>query len=212
MGQRLTVNLMYEGDCVAGMYQHWSAYTHCSYEVVEEVLSGFEKVPESYDEAVLIGLKMFRCCPGASINHQEYNKFMLNKEFRGRTDLHKQIRALGKEFPMKADRNDGFIVVGHEAESVSGWGEYSVFIHLDTQIVEFLVWSEFESYEDFVDSCCYGASTVIRPRKVVLPEKIDPTRFKFDQIEDVCYLVNQMCNGFSYEFIMPDGRVLSAIA
>ena len=58
MGQRLNVEILYDGTLMANAYYHWSAYTSSSLDIVEQILKSskdaFEKkgTREIFDTAI----------------------------------------------------------------------------------------------------------------------------------------------------------------
>jgi hypothetical protein len=140
MGQRLNLEIRFRGEVLANAYYHWSAYTGSSIELTEAALDAYYDVPEHFS-AVGIAVHMLQAT-GAGIYPDEEER--VEKDPSGLFS--------GISFRPAADRNRGLVSVTEKGiADTERWEEGRVTIHLDSQSVEFGVYSEYtkNEYEEY---------------------------------------------------------------
>lgn len=216
MGQRLAVCFRYNDETIAVLYQHWSAYTVCSYEVVNDLV-GTRKwpVPKSREEAIIIALSMISAIPGAKLDH-DCEMDVIEEEFK---DFPRVIGA-AKFFSSdegKKDRSDGLITIGSRSDAAAGYGEYGVFIELEHQRVEFQVMSIYETWEEMVEDYICGEEMLIAPKTLLgskewwSKENFSVINYPFEKSEKVLRIAETFFTS-SYQWIDSNGLCYGVIA
>lgn len=142
MGQRLVVTIEKNEKSIAKIYYHWSAYTYSALYETQKIIDCIYDHKDETEEEML--LKLVRFCEknGGGIrgseNAEEYNyikSLYPNEEFK--TENY--------------SRNDGLIALSSKGMAdLQFWSEGDVFINLDTDKVDFCVYSGYESLEEYV--------------------------------------------------------------
>ena len=141
MGQRLVITIKNEDRELAAIYYHWSAYTYDALVQTKNVIDCIYNHKEETERKML--LRLIRCLEanGGGIVGDE-NEF-------------NYISSLYPNETFKRDgvsRNDGIIALSPDgmAESQS-WSEGDVDIHIDSDMVDFCVYSGYSSLEEYLD-------------------------------------------------------------
>lgn len=150
MGQRLTVQFFYENEIVACLYQHWSAYTVCSYETVDMLIgNGQLPIPKNKEEAIILALDLMKNIPGAYLDF-DCELEVVKREFKDSPNIIKAAKAFSCQDEHK-DRSNGLIAIGKKANDMSNYGEYEVFIELDKQVVDFQVMCMYDDFDTMLE-------------------------------------------------------------
>lgn len=121
MGQRLNMEVCYDGEVLANAYYHWSAYTSSSLCVLKEVLDAYEKRTEINPLRVAVEILQ---ATGAGVNESEKTRIANDPDGR----------FLGIEFRDAIDRNEGLLAVTEEGiENTRRWEEGRVTVDISTE-------------------------------------------------------------------------------
>lgn len=206
MGQRLIVEFQYQGKTIAGLYQHWSAYTSDAFNTLESLLDiGNWHKPQNEKQALLQALEMMSNIDGISwdgynptdkdSNDEENGWVYIKKNFTGNDVESIGIRKISESFCKVGDRSTGLAIVGKPAEDCLDLGEYSIAIKLDEQNIEFDVYNRYENMVDYVDCCGNSAR---KPSRLILPKGVYIDFFKYSDMDYIASFLESMCNGYVY--------------
>lgn len=143
MGQRLCVTIERGDKKICNIYYHWSAYT-CSalYETKKIIDCIYNHKNETTEELLL---RLIRFCEengGGISNGRDGSEW-------------KYIQNLYPNEKFKAEgisRNDGLISLSKaEMAESQAWSEGDVFINLDTDQVDFCVYSGYEYLDEYIE-------------------------------------------------------------
>lgn len=131
MGQRLVINMMYDGEIIANAYYHWSAYTYSAAELTLGICQEYETVKEMTDSPLELAVELLTQT-GAGLNDEEKIRVhSLDPNIVNRLNLRNCI-----------GRNQGLLAITEQGiddnESLS---EGSVYINLDTKDINFYVYN-----------------------------------------------------------------------
>jgi hypothetical protein len=141
MGQRLVITLEQNDKAVAAIYYHWSAYTYSALQETKRVIDCiYNKENETLDRMLL-----------RLIHHLEDN----GGGIRGSDEEFEYIKSLYPNAEFKTEgysRNDGIIALSQQGMTdLRSWSEGDVYINLDTDQVDFCVYSGYESLEEYLE-------------------------------------------------------------
>lgn len=206
MGQRLIVEFKYQDKTIAGLYQHWSAYTLDAFNTLECLMGvGYREKPKNEKQALLQALEMISNIEGVAWDGYDLTEknsddegngwVYIRKNFTGNDDESKDIREISKSFCFAGDRSTGLAIVGKTAEDCLSLGEYSIAIRLDEQVIEFDVYNRYDNMVEYVD-CCGNPSK--RPSRVILPKGVYIDYFKFDDMHYISSFLEKLGDGTVY--------------
>ncbi len=138
MGQRLNIEILYDGEPIANSYFHWSAYTFPALVLTEEIIRCYEETSEIIPLRIAVEILQKI---GAGVNDTE----------RSRIDSDETGRFKNIEFVDAKSRNDGLIGVTQEGmDETRAWEEGRVEIDIWKETVNFMVFFEVsdEEYEE----------------------------------------------------------------
>ena len=142
MGQRLVITLEQNEKKVAAIYYHWSAYTYSALQETKDVINCIYNGEHEPIEGLLLRL----------IHHLEANGGGIN----GSDNEHEYIQKLYPNETFKTDgysRNRGLIAISPQGIALmQRWSEGDVYINLDTDEVDFCIYSGYESLEEYLDA------------------------------------------------------------
>ncbi|MCQ2052432.1 MAG: hypothetical protein MJZ03_00595 [archaeon] len=150
MGQRLVVNIEANDVTVASIYYHWSAYTMSALYTIRDIVNslydgGFD--PENYTKEELM-LRVLNMCEasGGCLSQIEYD----GDPSIEASNFKKMFP--NREYKTSGSRDDGIVAftdigIGYQ----NGWAEGTATIDLSNNIIEFDVYSEFDSVEDMIE-------------------------------------------------------------
>lgn len=171
MGQRLNIEIVENGVCLANAYYHWSAYTSSAFELAKQIIQAIPKVKEEIPAKRAIRLLEVT---GARLlsDEIEFAKKLL----------------LGDDFEKATDRNDGLIAISEKGiDKTRQWQEGAVYIYLDENRMKFDVLHRTDFFEYQKDEEKYNG------RKVELNDipmyNIDFSDIKFDQLMALEYFL-----------------------
>ena len=128
MGQRLNVEIKYDGELLANAYYHWSGYTSSSVITTSAILKDISKIGKIDDPLRTAVQLLFNT--GARFNVVEIAE--IKKENSG-----KEKYVITDDKPVS--RNDGLICISQKGmEETRYWEEARVEIDLKTREVDFL--------------------------------------------------------------------------
>ena len=171
MGQRLNIEIVENGVCLANAYYHWSAYTSSAFELAKQIINAIPTVKEEIPAKRAIRLLEVT---GARLlsDEIEFAKKLL----------------LGDDFEKATDRNDGLIAISEKGiAETRQWQEGAVYIYLDENRMKFDVLhrTDFFEYQKYEEEC--------NGRKVELKDipvyNIDFSDIKFDKLMALEYLL-----------------------
>lgn len=143
MGQRLVVSIQSQGQDLAKIYFHWSAYTSSAlYETQKIVDCIYNHNDETEKE---LQLRLIRFCEtngGGITGNEEYNE-------------HEYIQNLFPNEKFKTDgisRNDGLIAISEKGmNGLQYWSEGDVIINLDEDLINFGVYAGYEYFAEYIE-------------------------------------------------------------
>lgn len=143
MGQRLVVTIKNNKKELAKIYYHWGGYTDSALLHTEEIISCIYNHEHETESDMLLRLIHFCEENGGGItgteNATEYN----------------YIQALYPNETFKTediDRNNGIIALSKNGmDSMQKWSEGDVDINIDTDKVDFYVYSGYEDLEEYIE-------------------------------------------------------------
>ena len=166
MGQRLNIESIENGKCLANAYYHWSAYTDSSFELAKEVIEAIPTINEK--NPVLKAIKLLEVTGARLIESDlEYAKEI----------------GIVSNFIIATNRNDGLIGITEKSiDETRKWQEHALYIYLDEGRMNFQVIYNQKVWEWEKDQREYEDNPKKREDLPVLD--IDFTDVKFDKIND----------------------------
>ena len=166
MGQRLNIEIIENGKCLANAYYHWSAYTDSSFELAREVIEAIPTINEK--NPVLKAIKLLEVTGARLIESDlEYAKEI----------------GIVSDFIIVTNRNDGLIGITEKSiDETIKWQEHALYIYLDEERMNFQVIYNQKVWEWEKDQKEYEDNPKKREDLPVLD--IDFTDVKFDKIND----------------------------
>jgi hypothetical protein len=161
MGQRLNIEIVENGVCLANAYYHWSAYTSSAFELAKQIIEAIPTVKEEIP--VMKAIRLLEVT-GAKLMSEEI-------------DFAKKL-LLG-DFEKATDRNDGLISISEKGiAETRQWQEGAVYIYLDEKRMKFDVLVKTDIFKYIKDEEKYN------DRKVEFQDiptyNIDFSDIKFD--------------------------------
>lgn len=171
MGQRLNIEIVENGVCLANAYYHWSAYTSSAFELAKQIINAIPTIKEEIP--VMRAIRLLEVT-GARLTSDEI-------------EFAKKL-LLGDDFEAATDRNDGLIAISEKGiDETRQWQEYALYIYLDENRMKFDVLHR----TDFYDWQKYEEK--YNGRKVELNDipmyNIDFSDIKFDQLMALEYFL-----------------------
>lgn len=173
MGQRLNIEIVENGECLANAYYHWSAYTSSAFELAKQIIEAIPTVDEK--PPVMKAIRLLEIT-GARLTDDEieYAKTML----------------LGDDFKADANRNDGLISVSENGkDETRKWQEYALYIYLDENRMKFDVLHKTRFWEYQKEEKEYNDRTV--KLEDIPMYDIDFSDIKFDKLNDFETFLNE---------------------
>lgn len=167
MGQRLNIEIVENGVCLANAYYHWSAYTSSAFELAKQIIEAIPTVNEK--PPVMKAIRLLEIT-GARLTDDEI-------EFA-------KDRLLGDDFKADANRNDGLIAISENGkDETRKWQEYALYIYLDEKRMNFDVLYKTRFWEYKKDEKKYNDRTV--ELEDIPMYDIDFSDIKFDKLNDL---------------------------
>lgn len=143
MGERLVVNIEKGERKLCNIYFHWDAYTYNALLDTKKIIDCIYNHNDETEKEMLLRL----------IHFCEENGGGISNGYGG--DEWKYIQNLYPNETFKAEgisRNDGLISLSEKEMTESNrWSEAEVYIDLDTDQVDFCVYSGYESLEEYIE-------------------------------------------------------------
>ena len=142
MGQRLVVTVERSEKPLAKLYFHWSAYTGDALYVTRDIVHCIYNHKDETDKEMLLRLIRF-CeerggCIDGGTDHQEAKYIM-------------QLYP-NEKFKEDGSRSDGLIALSKEGMTeMQRWSEGDVYINLDRDLIDFCVYSGYESLSEYIE-------------------------------------------------------------
>lgn len=143
MGQRLNIELFYNGERVANVYYHWSGFTSSALDLTRQIVINYEKFM-SMDLPIEVKAILLLQTTNAGLTEDE---FKWAEENINQFDEYKDIlfRAV--------NRNEGLIALSEEGmNETESWEEARVTIYLDTKKIDLDTFFIYESIEEFIEN------------------------------------------------------------
>ena len=141
MGQRLVVTIETNEKNLCNIYYHWGAYTYSALLHTKEIIDCIYNHKDETEEELLLRLIRFCERNGGGI--------------RGTEDEFKYIQSLYPNETFVTEnysRSDGLIALSKKGMAdLQSWSEGDVFINLDTDQVDFCVYSGYEYLEEYIE-------------------------------------------------------------
>ena len=141
MGQRLVVTVETNEKNLCNIYYHWSAYTYSALLHTKKIIDCIYNHKDETEEELLLRLIRFCERNGGGI--------------RGTEDEFKYIQSLYPNETFVTEnysRNDGLIALSKKGMAdLQSWSEGDVYINLDTEQVDFCVYSGYEDLEEYIE-------------------------------------------------------------
>jgi len=143
VGQRLNIEVCYDGDLIANAYYHWSAFTTSSLNILEEVIDAYKHRTEISSLKVAVQILQ---ATGAGVNDEE--KERITADTTGKFQ--------GISFQDCINRNEGLLAVTEQGmEETRKWEEGRITVDIGTEEFIFdVMWRM--GNEEFDE--CYGGS------------------------------------------------------
>lgn len=173
MGQRLNIEIVEKGKCLANAYYHWSAYTTTSAELARQIIKHIPDVKE--ENNVLRAIRLLEVT-GAKLMESEVE----------------YAKTLGiSNLKTATSRNDGLISISKNGiDETRKWQEHALYIYLDENRMNFQVlWNqkqwdwEKSQREDYDNKDAKASDLTVYD--------IDFTDVKFDKIDDFCKFIEE---------------------
>ena len=166
MGQRLNIEIVENGKCLANAYYHWSAYTDSSFRLAREVIKAIPTINE--ENHVLRAIRLLEVT-GARLVEEEL-------------EYDKEI-GIGDNFVTATSRNDGLISIAEEGiNNTRMWQEHALYIYLDEERMNFQIIYNQKVWDWEKDQREYEDNPKKRDDLPILD--IDFTDVKFDKIDE----------------------------
>lgn len=191
MGQRLNLEIVYQGEPLANTYYHWSAYTSKSLTLTEEVLAAYDKrIVEPTD--VLKAVRLLEST-GARIALDELHS--VNNRYPS------------EKFDIARSRDEGLIAVSFDGMNANRfWEQYRISVHLDTEMVSFKVFLV-ENKNEYMET--YEKTEDEYNRLPPFPYEI--RRVSFEDFEAFANEIRRYIKKDINGFLLKDGSVLSFV-
>ena len=140
MGQRLVCTIEKNEKAIAKIYYHWSAYTYSALLETQNIINCIYNHKDETEKEML--LRLIRFCEenGGGIDGTP-------SEFDYIRGLYPDEMFKDKEI----SRNNGLIALSESGMTdMQSWSEGDVYINLDTDQVDFCVYSGYESLEEYI--------------------------------------------------------------
>ena len=142
MGQRLVVTIERSEKPLAKLYFHWSAYTGDALYVTRDIVHCIYNHKDETDQDML--LRLIRFCEerGGCIDGRENGA---------------EVRYISQLYPNETfkdtgSRSDGLIALSAEGMAdMQRWSEGDVYIDLDKDLIDFCVYSGYESLAEYIE-------------------------------------------------------------
>ena len=180
MGQRLVITLEQNEKAVAAIYYHWSAYTYDALRATKDVINCVYNGQHETMDGLLLRL----------IHHLEAN----GGGIRGTDEEFAHIKSLypGEEFKTDGySRNDGIIALSQQGiAALRSWSEGDVYINLDTDEVDFCVYSGYDDLEEYLEERKEWDDEFDENEFKHIPKyDVCLGHFGIDEIDDVLYVI-----------------------
>jgi hypothetical protein len=143
MGQRLNIELFYNGERVANAYYHWSGYTSSAFDLTRQIIINYDKFM-SKDLPIQIKAILLLQTTRAGLMKDE---FKWAEENINQFDEYKDILINA------ANRSEGLISISQEGmDETEKWEEARVTIHLDTKKIDLDTFYIYETIEDYIEN------------------------------------------------------------
>ena len=140
MGQRLVVTVERSEKPLATLYFHWSAYTGDALYITRDIVHCIYNHKDETDEEMLLRLIHFCEDRGGCIDGNVEERNYIAKLYPN------------EKFKEEGSRSDGLIALSHDGMSdMQGWSEGDVYIKLDEDMIDFCVYSGYESLEEYIE-------------------------------------------------------------
>ena len=171
MGQRLNIEIVENGVCLANAYYHWSAYTSSAFELAKQIIQAIPKVKEEIP--VMRAIRLLEVT-GAKLMVEEIE--------------YAKDKLLGDDFAKADNRNDGLISISEKGiNETRMWQEGAVYIYLDENRMKFDVLVRQDLFNYIRDEEKYNG------RKIELNDipmyNIDFSDIKFDGLMALEYFL-----------------------
>ena len=172
MGQRLNIEIVENGVCLANAYYHWSAYTSSAFELAKQIINAIPTVKEEIPVKRAIRLLEVT---GAKLTYEEID--------------YAKDKLLGDDFAIADNRNDGLISISEKGIAETRmWLEYALYIYLDENRMKFDVLYKTDFFENRKDEEKYNGQKI--ELNDIPQYNIDFSDIKFDQLMALEYFLN----------------------
>lgn len=142
MGQRLNIELFYNGERVANAYYHWSGFTSSALDLTRQIVINYEIMNKDFPIQIKAILLLQKTGAGLTEDEFEWAEKNIN-QFNEYKDI--LVKAV--------NRNEGLIAITEEGmEETKEWEEARVTIYLDTKKIDLDTFYIYESIEEFIEN------------------------------------------------------------
>lgn len=141
MGQRLVVTVNFQGQDLAKIYYHWSAYTVSALWETQKIINCIYNHKDETEKE--LQLRLIRFCEengGGITGTEEYNE-------------HEYIQKMFPNEAFKTDgysRNNGLIAISETGmNGLQRWSEGDVIINLDEDLINFGIFASYENLDEY---------------------------------------------------------------
>lgn len=143
MGQRLNIELFYNGERVANAYYHWSGYTSSAFDLTRQIIINYDEFM-SKDLPIQIKAILLLQTTRAGLTEDEIK---WAEENINQFDEYKDILVKA------VNRSEGLIAVSEKGmNETESWEEARVTIYLDTKKIDLDTFYIYETIEEFVEN------------------------------------------------------------
>lgn len=140
MGQRLVVTVETDNKKLCCIYFHWDAYTGSALDDTKKIIDCIYNHKAETESELLLRLIRFCENNGGGIRGDD-------AEFEYIQDLYPNEIFKTENY----SRNDGLIALSKDGmTSLESWSEADVFINIDTDQVDFCVYSGYDNIEEYI--------------------------------------------------------------
>ena len=189
MGQRLVITIENNKEAIAAIYYHWSAYTHCALLETQKIIGYIYNQNDETQEEML--LRLIKCIEenGGGIRAAD-------EEFDYIKSLYPNEKFKTEDY----SRNDGLIALS--ISDLQSWSEGDVFININTDQVDFCVYSGYGSLEEYLNERKSWDDDLDEERFKNIP-KLDCCLGHFD-VNDIDSVIEQL-DSIGNEYVVQCG-------
>lgn len=200
MGQRLVVTITKNEKELAAIYYHWSAYTYSALLETRDIINCIYNSSDETEEEMLLRLVKFCYENGGGISGGGGERDYISALYPNETFEEEGY-----------SRNNGLIALSKDGiQELQHWSEGDVFIQLDSDTVDFCVYSGYESLDEYIEERKPWDEDFEAPTLEEIP-KIDCC-LGFFEVNDIDYIIDRVDSIGNEYLINCGGEICELIA